>query len=240
MNTPNNLGPSQLPTAHVESQQFPKSVEKHEIMAINRNLAKLALGQPIEDNARLEEGWQRATHDQLSPDMLNREGLREWFERYRPQKAAVFLLDAVGFKAINDTFGQFAGDEVVKGVGTELLKRFRTSKKVTNQPGERRENQGLDRVGQIQDTAVARIGGDEWLAVINLDGVPDDKVAEVTQSIKDRITEPAKFEVRGEQIQAQLRAATMTPDDTKDLSIEAIYQRLSDVLVQEKAKSKDQ
>jgi hemerythrin len=51
------------------------------------------------------------------------------------------LIDADGFKAINDTYGHDAGDAVIRSLGTSLKQLFRT------------------------DDVVCRMGGDEFLAI---------------------------------------------------------------------------
>lgn len=235
MNAPNQLGQSQLPTAHIDVVTEPRGLEPEELAVIGRNVTKWAAGEPITGDERLKEGWQRATHDQMSPDMLNRTGIKEWFERYRPKRAAVFLVDAVGFKSINDTYGQHAGDVVAVGTGTELLTRVRaTNEEFAGK--ERREHQALDKVASFKE-ATARVGGDEWMVVVNLDDVEASDTERVVNIIEERISKPAEFEVDGVKIQSKLRVAKMSPDETKNLELDEIYKSLSDRLVEEKANS---
>ncbi len=90
----------------------------------------------------------RAMHDSLT-GLFNRAGLADALERgCRPGAPFVLLyLDLDGFKPVNDTFGHQAGDAVLVAVA----QRLRTSVRKAD--------------------IVARIGGDEFIAVI-LDTTP--------------------------------------------------------------------
>jgi diguanylate cyclase (GGDEF)-like protein len=83
---------------------------------------------------------------------------------------AVLLVDLDRFKPINDSYGHSAGDEVLKSIGRRLKECVRAS-----------------------DT-VARIGGDEFVAVLSKLQGPDD-AARVAKSISRSLAEP--FVVQG-------------------------------------------
>lgn len=84
---------------------------------------------------------------------------------------AVLLVDLDRFKPINDSFGHSAGDEVLKSIGRRLKECVRAS-----------------------DT-VARIGGDEFVAVLDQLQGPDD-ANRVAKSISRSLAEP--FIVQGQ------------------------------------------
>jgi diguanylate cyclase (GGDEF)-like protein len=77
------------------------------------------------------------------PGLLNRRALFERFERLDlPVGTAVLMFDIDHFKQINDRHGHAGGDEVIRHFGTIL-----------------RDNMGSDDV-------VARIGGEEFCAIL--------------------------------------------------------------------------
>lgn len=106
------------------------------------------------------------------------------------RKVAVLFLDLDGFKAVNDSFGHNAGDELLKSVA-----------------------QSLRRCVRDEDT-IARMGGDEFLIVLN--HVSDKQViANVAQRMLEAIETPLKFN----EIQLSVTASigiSMYPDDNDD------------------------
>jgi len=95
-------------------------------------------------------------------------------------KAAVMFVDLDGFKAVNDTLGHDAGDEVLKGVSERLLKSVR-----------------------VVDT-VALIGGDEFTVVLTEVKMSDD-AAVVAKKIIGNVSEP--FVVGGGGAQTSIGAS---------------------------------
>ena len=86
----------------------------------------------------------RATHDPLT-GLLNRSAFEEALHREvagRGERPALLLLDLDGFKAVNDTLGHLAGDDVLVGVARVLQSGVRAS------------------------DAVARLGGDEFAVLL--------------------------------------------------------------------------
>ncbi|MBN1173174.1 MAG: sensor domain-containing diguanylate cyclase [Micromonosporaceae bacterium] len=81
---------------------------------------------------------------------------------------AVLFIDLDGFKPINDTYGHAAGDEVLKAVASRITATLR-----------------------VTDT-VARIGGDEFVVVLQETG-DRDSVVEVTRRILDSVAEPVEI-----------------------------------------------
>lgn len=107
------------------------------------------LGHTLGRLALMEERnkWHhKATHDKLTR-ALNREGLEEYLETVAPPKPALWI-DATNFKAINDTYGNEKGDQVIKETFRVLESSLRA--------GDR----------------ISRWGGDEFLCILNGDNDP--------------------------------------------------------------------
>jgi len=100
--------------------------------------------------ARAEAGLQHLVHHDALTGLLNRSGLLEYLrtaarpasrEASTPSAPAVLYLDLDGFKAVNDSLGHAAGDELLRVVAERLR-------------------------GAVRDTAVlARLAGDEFAVV---------------------------------------------------------------------------
>ena len=86
---------------------------------------------------------------------------------------AVMFFDLNKFKAVNDTFGHAAGDEILKCIGTRLLEHCRT-----------------------EDTA-CRTGGDEFLYLL-IDPKGRENIARIASALVDTLALPVTFE--GQQI----------------------------------------
>lgn len=100
--------------------------------------------------------------------------------------SALMTIDLDGFKAINDTFGHPAGDEILRQVGQRIARCIR------------------------QNDAVGRAGGDEFWVVVN--GI---KLPYGLQSIADKILNSlsAPFYIRSHWIRAGASAGiALTPD----------------------------
>ncbi len=103
-----------------------------------RHLNKMLVG-----TMRAEiDSARRARHDDLT-GLLNRAGLTEAIKHRlrKGERLALFYLDLDGFKAVNDSLGHLAGDELLIAVAERL--------------------NGLTRAEDL----VARIGGDEFVLV---------------------------------------------------------------------------
>lgn len=96
------------------------------------------------------------------------------------QKAVVMFVDLDGFKAVNDTLGHDAGDEVLKGVSERLLKSVR------------------------EVDTVARIGGDEFLIDLTEIKTSEDAIV-VAEKIIHNVSEP--FVVDGGGAQTNIGAS---------------------------------
>ncbi|HEX5900407.1 MAG TPA: PAS domain S-box protein [Solirubrobacteraceae bacterium] len=153
-----------------------------------RSLVRDADGQPvhfivhvedISERKRMEASLQRlADHDPLT-DLWNRRRFEEELRRQLGrcqrygEKAALLLMDLDGFKAVNDSFGHKAGDDLLKLVAGALQRRLR----------------GTD--------AVARLGGDEFAVL--LANVSPDQAAEIAEELHALVA-AATLELGGHRI----------------------------------------
>ena len=114
-----------------------------------------------------------ATHDELTgaPTLtLARDRLEQAIRNSRRdhRKVAIYYLDLDGFKAVNDSAGHEAGDEVLRTVVARLR-----------------------RIVRAEDT-IARLGGDEFLAILdNFEFARD--VANKADAMLATIAEPIEF-----------------------------------------------
>jgi len=119
---------------------------------------------------REQENWELAHFDALT-QLPNRNLFWDRLEQAlrlagrSRQTVAVLELDLDGFKAVNDSLGHAAGDELLRQVGRRLQATLRES-----------------------DTA-ARLGGDEFAVVLTTIAQPQD-ATNVAQKIIDRIDRP--------------------------------------------------
>ncbi|WP_175528857.1 GGDEF domain-containing protein [Granulicella pectinivorans] len=115
-----------------------------------------------------------ATRDMLT-GIGNRRSLElmafELLETGSPIPSALLLIDTDRFKWVNDTFGHLAGDELLKAIAEEVQ----------------------EQVGEIEGACCARIGGDEFAAL--LPHVPLHAAREIAEKIRKRIGE---FQLEGE------------------------------------------
>ncbi len=140
-------------------------------LGINRDITAR-----IEETKRLHE---RAHFDELT-QLPNRylllDRLNHLIERSERNKStfALFYIDMDGFKTINDSKGHAFGDKVLKETASRLLQPIRSS-----------------------DT-VARIGGDEFIIILENTSDKDD-LSNMAEAIIKRISEPCRID--GEEVQ---------------------------------------
>jgi diguanylate cyclase (GGDEF)-like protein/PAS domain S-box-containing protein len=138
----------------------------------------------------------QAQHDALT-DLPNRALLEDRLSqallraRRQQQSVAVLFIDLDGFKAINDTRGHGAGDELLRWVATCLQSVMRRS-----------------------DT-LARLGGDEFVAVLS--GIHDSQDAgHVAQLLLSSLSSP--FNLQGHEIHTTASIGiSFYPDDAMDI-----------------------
>ncbi len=97
-------------------------------------------------------------------------------------KLAMLFIDLDGFKPVNDTFGHSAGDRVLQSVGKRLKACARGS------------------------DVVARVGGDEFLVLIDRAGTQDE-VSSRARQIVDSLSEPIEIEDRQASISCSIGIA---------------------------------
>ena len=124
---------------------------------------------------------------------------------------AVFFIDLDGFKVINDTFGHEAGDDLLIWVGSELQQCVRAN-----------------------DT-VARIGGDEFVAVItDLEDV--ESIGSVAKKIVERLGE--RVVIKGAPISIGASVGiSIFPDDAEDP--EALIREADSAMYEVKSEGKN-
>ncbi len=140
------------------------------------------------------ENSHRAHHDALT-GLLNRAGFVEALGARLAARIerpfAVIFFDLDNFKPINDTFGHAAGDEVLKAVAARVRQTLPNG------------------------TAVARMGGDEFVAL--LDGVTPELAQQTGYRLIAEVA--ASYELRGE-VHANVGASVgiaMSPDHGTDV-----------------------
>jgi diguanylate cyclase (GGDEF)-like protein len=130
---------------------------------------------------QISQSDRRASTDALTT-LRNRRGLELAFESRRSRKAPFWLIfiDLNGFKAINDTHGHLAGDEILRLFAKELSAQFESS------------------------DAVGRWGGDEFIVMTNRSG---DRIDECISRIRHWVLGIYKVQVNGQPMQVRVNAA---------------------------------
>lgn len=82
------------------------------------------------------------------------------------RKTALAFIDLNGFKAVNDTLGHTAGDEVLKVIASRLRESFRA------------------------DDFIARVGGDEFAVLLGKYPTQAGKLQESLQAVMERVFKP--------------------------------------------------
>ncbi|MFP3497448.1 diguanylate cyclase [Pseudomonas sp. SIMBA_059] len=148
------------------------------------NVIKDALGTPIkmmgvvrditEEKAWAHQLHRLAHHDPLT-GLPNRLTFEERLEsalalaRHNHNRVALVFIDLNGFKAINDTLGHAAGDQVLKTTATRLHETLRNS------------------------DSVARLGGDEFVTVfegLSAERSPEDEAGMIAQRLLSSLDAP--------------------------------------------------
>jgi diguanylate cyclase (GGDEF)-like protein/PAS domain S-box-containing protein len=150
----------------------------------------------IDDRKRMQDDMRRkAMHDQLT-GLPNRVMFMESLERAefksrrRQGHFSVLFVDLDHFKEVNDSLGHAAGDQLLQSVAERLASAVR------------------------QSDLVARIGGDEFMVLIE-DHKGPEEVMIVAQKILAFLERPVLLEWKEVQISASIGIATY-PDDATD------------------------
>ncbi|MFF9689120.1 putative bifunctional diguanylate cyclase/phosphodiesterase [Streptomyces sp. NPDC014623] len=178
----------------------------HVESTVNRHQGGLLLNsRDVTERVRLQAQLQHnAEHDPLT-DLPNRAlftarvGQALNGRRAGDPGTAVLFIDLDGFKAVNDSIGHQAGDELLVQAARRLLESVRTS-----------------------DTA-ARLGGDEFAALIVGDGTHDqaareDQVHEIAERLRLRLSQPYRIGAQEVRVAASIGVAFAESSSTpKDL-----------------------
>jgi diguanylate cyclase (GGDEF)-like protein len=128
-----------------------------------------------------------AFHDKLT-GLCNRDLLLDRLERCMERARrndtyhfAVLFLDIDRFKEVNDSLGHFMGDQLLVAIAERLQQCLR----------------GTDSLTRVESNTVARIGGDEF--VVLLDGIKDRGDASVVaERVQEILSEP--FRLQGHEV----------------------------------------
>ncbi|WP_127501017.1 GGDEF domain-containing protein [Actinoplanes solisilvae] len=129
----------------------------------------------------------QATHDGLT-GLPNRKHLRTHADDLTGRPMALLLLDLNGFKAVNDTLGHAAGDELLRVTASRLRAHLRPA----------------DLAG--------RIGGDEFLVLL-ADATPAEADA-LAARLRTEISRPADIDGRAVTVGVSVGVATRAPSET--------------------------
>lgn len=146
--------------------------------------------------------------------LLNREGVTEWFERNRPEKFAIFFADGDEFGKINKQHGHKVGDEVIRFIGDSVSSKLRTGiipaseeEKLTHK--ERLHPEDRDIVG-VTDAGVGRVGGDEFVFIVDLTHAVEGDEQRVLDLISSRVNQKSEYTSSdGKKIEVRISAAGM-------------------------------
>ncbi len=140
----------------------------------------------------------KAQTDPLT-ELGNRASMKAWAdEHYKPtQKAYIAIaFDLNFFKALNDAFGHGAGDSALVVFSQKLLNTFRFRPRETSGEDSRKKYYS-------EDGLFVRPGGDEFVAVLPIDG--DSDVESITELLAGRMDENLRVDY--EDIKASLHTS---------------------------------
>jgi diguanylate cyclase (GGDEF)-like protein/PAS domain S-box-containing protein len=125
----------------------------------------------------------RACFDEVVVDAVARNMLND-------RKLALAFIDLNGFKAVNDTLGHAAGDEVLRTIASRLRESFRAT------------------------DFIARIGGDEFVVLLDIDLKLAADVQQNIQDAMERVFKPVAIDGKVTYTGAAVGVTFLQPDDT--------------------------
>ena len=192
-------GPHQEPTTRIECRFRSGDGQWLNVEStVNRHEGGLILNsRDVTERVRLQAQLQHnAEHDPLT-DLPNRVlftrrvGLALSGRRTTDRGTAVLFIDLDGFKAVNDTIGHQAGDELL----VQAARRLREAVRQSDTP--------------------ARLGGDEFAALVVGDGTPgaarEQHIYELADRLRAALSQPYTVDGRDVRVGASIGAAFAEP-----------------------------
>ena len=177
-------------------EQFPMEISASE-MVLGGQRYFIGIIRDITERKLAEQKIAHLAHYDYLTDLPNRALFKNILEhsislaKRNNYKVSILFLDLDGFKRINDTLGHEAGDLLLREVSNRLKQTLRGS-----------------------DT-VARMGGDEFIIVLNLTG-SDENASLMAGNIIASLSEP--FDVNGQKCQVGGSIGiSIFPDDSTDI-----------------------
>jgi len=151
----------------------------------------LAILRDISDRKAAERRIRELAYRDGVTSLPNRQSFMEALQNATtdPERApfAVMYLDLDGFKAVNDRFGHWAGDALLRIVGERLAQCVRAD----------------DRVDSAHTRIAARIGGDEFTILLrDVRGIP--AVEAIAARILEALSQPIALEAGQAQVSASI------------------------------------
>ncbi|MBM7578541.1 sensor domain-containing diguanylate cyclase [Jeotgalibacillus terrae] len=197
-----------------EHVQIPHYKGISELETLSASLRKLIANLTKTESA-LEEMEEVAHKDELT-GLANRYALELFLHKYTQKydRAIVFYIDLDGFKAVNDTLGHLAGDQLLVQVSARL-----------------KESVG-------EEEMIARVGGDEFIVVLHY---PIEEMAakgkRMGETMLSAISEPYWLNGQSASVSCSIGAAFWT--ESSAVSIEETIKRADDSLYQVKKQGKN-
>jgi diguanylate cyclase (GGDEF)-like protein len=164
------------------------------VRSCHSSLVRMAKQFDAEFKSLYEQLSDLALHDSLT-GLVNRASLVEWLDRAiarlarHPGGLVVAYMDLDNFKDVNDTHGHACGDEVLVELATRLLGQMRP------------------------EDVVARIGGDEFVAVFEDLSDPLDAACKMAERLHDVVREPVTVDGRPFQLSVSIGVAVVLGPD---------------------------
>jgi diguanylate cyclase (GGDEF)-like protein len=158
-----------LAEGHNTDETFSEVPEGPLGKAVHEAVRRLATTVRANEHTRLSLKYE-ATHDALT-GLLNRAGIYETLEENLQCviPSSLIFIDLDRFKKVNDSFGHFVGDEVLRQVGERLQASLR------------------------EGDVVGRLGGDEFVMICR-GTVDEDRVAGIAQRVVQEISHPFRVD----------------------------------------------
>jgi diguanylate cyclase (GGDEF)-like protein len=144
------------------------------VKSCNSSLVRMAKQFDAEFKSLYERLSYLALHDSMT-GLFNRATLVEWLDRAiarlarQPGGLIVAFIDLDNFKEVNDLYGHACGDDVLIALATRLVAQMRP------------------------EDVVARIGGDEFVAVFGDLTDPLESAAAIAERLRSIVAEPVKI-----------------------------------------------